>query len=626
MHKKNELESMSSDELAALAKSLGVKVISDQTELIYNIIDAESVQPIEAPEKKKRTTKKTEKTDKPAAKKEGKEKPASKKEEKTEAVSTEKKTTRKKATKKESDKTEDNTVVVQEPSTKKEESNPVATEEAPAKKKRKRIGESKAEAKAQLEQAQEEIKQTETTQEPTNELTDSFIKDNEQNTETQEITEEKIQKFFNTGEDFIILQDIPKLEEQVEMAAISSAPPTRPDLSTRIIDDLPELEKNTRQKEEEKYDFGENLRGEGVLEVMNEGFGFLRSSDYNYLSSPDDIYVSSQIIRQYGLKTGDVVEGPVRPPRENEKYFPLIKVTTINGCNPDEVRDRSPFENLTPLFPDEKFQLCNGVNDTMSARVVDLFAPIGKGQRALIVAQPKTGKTILMKDIANAIAANHPEAYLIMLLIDERPEEVTDMARTVKAEVIASTFDEPAERHVKIAGIVLEKAKRMVECGHDVVIFLDSITRLARAYNTVSPASGKVLSGGVDANALHKPKRFFGAARNIEHGGSLTIIATALTDTGSKMDEVIFEEFKGTGNMELQLDRMLSNKRIFPAVNIVASSTRRDDLLQDKMTLDRMWILRKFLSDMNSIEAMNEVKSRLEHTKTNEEFLVSMNS
>ena len=626
MHKKNELESMSSDELAALAKSLGVKVISDQTELIYNIIDAESVQPIEAPEKKKRTTKKAEKTDKPAAKKEGKEKPASKKEEKTEAISTEKKTTRKKATKKESDKTEENTVVAQDSSTKKEESNPVTAEEAPAKKKRKRIGESKAEAKAQLEQAQEEIKQTETAQEPTKELTNSIINNNEQNSEIQEITEEKIQKFFNTGEDFIILQDIPKLEEQVEMAAISSAPPTRPDLSTRIIDDLPELEKTTRQKEEEKYDFGENLRGEGVLEVMNEGFGFLRSSDYNYLSSPDDIYVSSQIIRQYGLKTGDVVEGPVRPPRENEKYFPLIKVTTINGCNPDEVRDRSPFENLTPLFPDEKFQLCNGVNDTMSARVVDLFAPIGKGQRALIVAQPKTGKTILMKDIANAIAANHPEAYLIMLLIDERPEEVTDMARTVKAEVIASTFDEPAERHVKIAGIVLEKAKRMVECGHDVVIFLDSITRLARAYNTVSPASGKVLSGGVDANALHKPKRFFGAARNIEHGGSLTIIATALTDTGSKMDEVIFEEFKGTGNMELQLDRMLSNKRIFPAVNIVASSTRRDDLLQDKMTLDRMWILRKFLSDMNSIEAMNEVKSRLEHTKTNEEFLVSMNS
>jgi transcription termination factor Rho len=359
---------------------------------------------------------------------------------------------------------------------------------------------------------------------------------------------------------------------------------------------------------------------------MPEGFGFLRSSDYNYLSSPDDIYVTQQMIKQFGLKTGDVVEGPVRPPMHGEKFFPLMRVERINGCNPDTVRDRSPFENLTPLFPDEKFQLCKGKGDSLSARVVDLFAPIGKGQRALIVAQPKTGKTLLMKDIANAIAANHPEAYLMMLLIDERPEEVTDMARTVKAEVIASTFDEPAERHVKIAGIVLEKAKRMVECGHDVVIFLDSITRLARAYNTVSPASGKVLSGGVDANALHKPKRFFGAARNIENGGSLTIIATALIDTGSKMDEVIFEEFKGTGNMELQLDRVLSNKRIFPAVNIIASSTRRDDLLQDKMTLDRMWILRKFLADMTSLEAMNEVKSRLENTESNEEFLLSMNS
>ena len=626
MHKKNELESMSSDELAALAKSLGVKVISDQTELIYNIIDAESVQPIEATEKKKRSTKKAEKAEKPATKNEEKKKATTKKDEKAESASTEKKTTKKKTTKKEGEKNAENVTTPQEPSTNNEESTTVPAEDKTTKKKRKRIGETKAEAKAQLEQAQEEIKQAEVVQESINDTAKELPKIVEQKTENEELTEEKIQKFFNTGEDFIILQDIPKLEEQVEMAAISNALPTRPDMSTRIIDDLPDLEKTVRQKEEEKYDFGDNLCGEGVLEVMNEGFGFLRSSDYNYLSSPDDIYVSSQIIRQYGLKTGDVIEGPVRPPRENEKYFPLIRVNTINGCNPEEVRDRSPFENLTPLFPDEKFQLCNGVNDTMSARVVDLFAPIGKGQRALIVAQPKTGKTILMKDIANAIAANHPEAYLIMLLIDERPEEVTDMARTVKAEVIASTFDEPAERHVKIAGIVLEKAKRMVECGHDVVIFLDSITRLARAYNTVSPASGKVLSGGVDANALHKPKRFFGAARNIENGGSLTIIATALTDTGSKMDEVIFEEFKGTGNMELQLDRMLSNKRIFPAVNIVASSTRRDDLLQDKMTLDRMWILRKFLSDMNSIEAMNEVKSRLEHTKTNEEFLVSMNS
>ena len=626
MHKKNELEKMSSDELAALAKSLGVKVISDQTELIYNIIDAESVQPIEAPEKKKRATKKAEKTEKPATKKEEKEKASTKKEKKSETATTEKKTTKKKATKKEAEKTEEKVAAPQEPTVQNEESTPTPTEEAPAKKKRKRIGEAKAEAIAQMANLQEEINQPEANQKPAMEATKEPTKNKEQNTETQEISEEKIQKFFSTGEDFIILQDIPKLEEQVEMVATSTTTPSRTDFGARVIDDLPELDKVNRQKEEEKYDFGENIRGEGVLEVMNEGFGFLRSSDYNYLSSPDDIYVSSQIIRQYGLKTGDVIEGPVRPPRENEKYFPLMKVATINGCNPDAVRDRSPFENLTPLFPDEKFQLCNGVNDTMSARVVDLFAPIGKGQRALIVAQPKTGKTILMKDIANAIAANHPEAYLIMLLIDERPEEVTDMARTVKAEVIASTFDEPAERHVKIAGIVLEKAKRMVECGHDVVIFLDSITRLARAYNTVSPASGKVLSGGVDANALHKPKRFFGAARNIEHGGSLTIIATALTDTGSKMDEVIFEEFKGTGNMELQLDRMLSNKRIFPAVNIVASSTRRDDLLQDKMTLDRMWILRKFLSDMNAIEAMNEVKSRLEHTKTNEEFLVSMNS
>ena len=377
---------------------------------------------------------------------------------------------------------------------------------------------------------------------------------------------------------------------------------------------------------EKPYEFDDILKGSGVLEIMPDGYGFLRSSDYNYLSSPDDIYVSQSQIKLFGLKTGDVVDGTIRPPKEGEKYFPLVKVSKINGLPPELVRDRVPFDHLTPLFPDEKFKLCKGYNDNLSVRIVDLFAPIGKGQRALIVAQPKTGKTILMKDIANAIAANHPEVYMIMLLIDERPEEVTDMARSVNAEVIASTFDEPAERHVKIAGIVLEKAKRMVECGHDVVIFLDSITRLARAYNTVSPASGKVLSGGVDANALHKPKRFFGAARNIEGGGSLTIIATALIDTGSKMDEVIFEEFKGTGNMELQLDRNLSNKRIFPAVNLTASSTRRDDLLLDKTTLDRMWILRKFLADMNPVEAMNSVKEHLEKTKDNEEFLMSMNS
>ena len=375
-----------------------------------------------------------------------------------------------------------------------------------------------------------------------------------------------------------------------------------------------------------QYDFADILHVEGVLETMPDNYGFLRSSDYNYLASPDDVYVSQNQIKLYGLKTGDVVEGIIRPAGAGEKYFPLVKVNRINGLAPELVRDRVSFDNLTPLFPEEKFTLCSGSYDSLSARVVDMFSPIGKGQRGLIVAQPKTGKTMLLKDIANAIAANHPEAYMIMLLIDERPEEVTDMARSVNAEVIASTFDEPAERHVKIAGIVLERAKRMVECGHDVVIFLDSITRLARAYNTVSPASGKVLSGGVDANALHKPKRFFGAARNIENGGSLTIIATALIDTGSKMDEVIFEEFKGTGNMELQLDRTLSNKRIFPAVNIIASSTRRDDLLHDKTTLDRMWILRKYLADMTSLEAMEFVKDRLEKTKDNEEFLLSMNS
>ena len=367
------------------------------------------------------------------------------------------------------------------------------------------------------------------------------------------------------------------------------------------------------------------LEGRGVLEIVPEGFGFLRSSDYNYLASPDDIYVSPIQIRQYGLKPGDVVEGMVKIPRENEKFFALIEILRINGLSPTDVRDRISFEHLIPLFPEEKFKLCTGHNDSTSCRLVDLFTPIGKGQRALIVAQPKTGKTMLMKDIANAIAKNHPETYLMMLLIDERPEEVTDMMRTVKAEVIASTFDEPAARHVKIAGIVLDKAKRMVECGHDVVIFLDSITRLARAYNTVAPTSGKILSGGVDANALQKPKRFFGAARNIEGGGSLTIIATALIDTGSKMDEVIFEEFKGTGNMELQLDRSLANKRIFPAVNIIASSTRRDDLLQDELTRKRMWILRNYISDMNPIEAMSDVKKRIENTKDNEEFMASMN-
>ncbi|MBS9768787.1 MAG: transcription termination factor Rho [Flavobacteriaceae bacterium] len=384
-------------------------------------------------------------------------------------------------------------------------------------------------------------------------------------------------------------------------------------------------QQNQRRKTP-KYEYNGSIVADGVLEVMPDGYGFLRSSDYNYLNSPDDIYISQSQVRLLGLKTGDLVEGEVRPPKEGEKYFPLVNIRTVNGNTPQELRDRVAFDHLTPLFPNEKFNLTgNKDNASLSTRIIDLFAPIGKGQRGLIVAQPKTGKTVLLKEIANAIAKNHPEAYMIILLIDERPEEVTDMARNVNAEVVSSTFDEPAERHVKVANIVLEKAKRMVESGHDVVILLDSITRLARAYNTVSPASGKVLSGGVDANALHKPKRFFGAARNIENGGSLTILATALTETGSKMDEVIFEEFKGTGNMELQLSRKLSNKRIFPAVDIPASSTRREDLLLDENVLNRIWILRNYLTDMNPVEAMEFLKERMERTINNEEFLISMN-
>ena len=381
---------------------------------------------------------------------------------------------------------------------------------------------------------------------------------------------------------------------------------------------------NNRQKQR-NFEFEGIISNTGVLEILQDGYGFLRSSDFNYLNSPDDIYVSQSQIKLFGLKTGDTVTGTVRPPKEGEKYFPLIKVNEINGRSPEYIRDRVPFEHLVPLFPDEKFTLIGNGQDSISTRVVDLFAPIGKGQRGLIVAQPKTGKTVLLKEIANAIAANHPEVYMIVLLIDERPEEVTDMARSVNAEVISSTFDEPADKHVRIANIVLEKAKRLTECGHDVVILLDSITRLARAYNTVQPPSGKVLSGGVDANALHKPKRFFGAARNIEDGGSLTILATALTETGSKMDEVIFEEFKGTGNMELQLDRKLSNKRIFPAVDIPTSSTRREDLLFRKEVLDKLWILRNYLGDMNSLEAMEFIKTRLMRAKNTEEFLASMN-
>ena len=492
---------------------------------------------------------------------------------------------------------------------------PVAEKPAPKKRGRKSKAEKAAEqaALAEKETPTEVVKEATVTEAP-----------------VQEMPEEM------PSNDFIPIEDLPSEKMELPSELIGKFEATKGEalpnkFPNRNQNQNPKNNNNNNQHEqrpqqEKQYDFDGILNGVGVLEIMPDGYGFLRSSDYNYLSSPDDIYVSQSQIKLFGLKTGDVVEGPIRPPKEGEKYFPLVKVTKINGLDPALVRDRVPFDHLTPLFPDEKFTLCKGEGDSHSARVVDLFSPIGKGQRALIVAQPKTGKTILMKDIANAIAANHPEAYMIMLLIDERPEEVTDMARSVKAEVIASTFDEPAERHVKIAGIVLEKAKRMVECGHDVVIFLDSITRLARAYNTVSPASGKVLSGGVDANALHRPKRFFGAARNIEGGGSLTIIATALIDTGSKMDEVIFEEFKGTGNMELQLDRNLSNKRIFPAVNLIASSTRRDDLLLDEQTQNRMWVLRKYLSDMNPIEAMTFLKGQLENTRNNEEFLMSMNS
>ena len=416
-----------------------------------------------------------------------------------------------------------------------------------------------------------------------------------------------------------------KTREDVDKVSKKPSPrgKTNDRRESRVRRDRPDNRKNPEYEKKVK-EFEGVIESEGVLEMMQDGYGFLRSSDYNYLASPDDIYVSPSQIKLFGLKTGDTVLGKIRPPKENEKYFALIEVSQINGKTPEQVRDRIPFKYLTPLFPEEKLNLSTN-QDNYSTRILDLFSPIGKGQRGMIVSQPKTGKTVLLKQIANAIAENHPEVYLMILLIDERPEEVTDMARSVKAEVVSSTFDEQAERHVKVANIILEKAKRMVECGHDVVILLDSITRLARAHNTVIPSSGKILSGGVDANALHKPKRFFGAARNVEKGGSLTIIATALIETGSKMDEVIFEEFKGTGNMELQLDRKLSNRRIYPAIDVTASGTRREDLLIDKDELSRLWILRKYLADMNSIEAMEFLLSKIKGTRNNEEFLVSMN-
>ncbi len=671
MHTKIELEALPMDELTSMAKALKVNVKKDteKLDLIYNIIEAElSAEPAPEPLPKKRGRKANqEKGTAVADKKKGAEEEAVEKKEKAkadtkgneksmepaeEAIAKPEKTTRTKAkstakaTSTDSDRPQPTNLTV---------STDTETQQ-PKRRGRKSKAEKEAEealkAQAQLpfdEGSGTMPQQEESMPQPTNEAeprkdevengeSDSTVENSNEdaiNNDESAITRAEAEAFFNADEpDFIITQPIP----EVALQDVVANHPEDDGLeepsyiqNLNIIHNIAE-DKNTPQQVDNKkaepkaFDFSGLVSTEGVLEVTPEGWGFLRSSDYNYLASPDDVYVSLQQIKQIGLKTGDVVEGFVRPPFEGEKYFPLDKIISVNGVSPSRIRDRQAFEHLTPLFPEEKFNLCRGYNDPTSVRIVDLFSPIGKGQRALIVAQPKTGKTILMKEIANAIAANHPEAYLMMLLIDERPEEVTDMARTVNAEVIASTFDEPAERHVKIAGIVLEKAKRMVECGHDVVIFLDSITRLARAYNTAAPASGKILTGGVDANALQKPKRFFGAARNIEGGGSLTIIATALIDTGSKMDEVIFEEFKGTGNMELQLDRTLANKRIFPAVNIVASSTRRDDLLHDKSTLDRMWILRKYLSDMTPIEAMTELKKRLEDTKTNEEFLISMNS
>ena len=640
MYTKEELESMEIPELMGIAEQLGVKVTpsSEMSDVIYAIIDkaAESAASGE-PVKRKRTR---------IAKKDTSKVYTVKGEE---GENLDSKSNRKKAKEAPSLFSElPLQPIAEEAAT--EEAAPVT--EAPKRRGRKSKAEKEAEEAAlATQQAAEEAGETEQPQETVveegfvPEVADFIPEAAEFEPMADADTADAIQKLRkkmatrrddpNTdetdedgvwlgdpgdGTDFIPIVDVP-IEDNGAIPTLDMF-----DRPTGHQSQEPEPIYNARETGTPRFDFEEIITANGVLECLSDGYGFLRSSDYNYLSSPDDVYVSPQQIKKYSLKTGDVVECTVRPPHENEKYFAMCNVKFINGRNPAEVRDRVAFEHLTPLFPEEKFALCgDSATTNPSVRIVDLFSPIGKGQRALIVAQPKTGKTVLMKDIANAIAANHPEAYIMMLLIDERPEEVTDMARTVNAEVIASTFDEPADRHVKIAGIVLEKAKRMVECGHDVVIFLDSITRLARAYNTVAPASGKVLTGGVDSNALQKPKRFFGAARNIEGGGSLNIIATELVDTGSKMDEVIFEEFKGTGNSEIQLNRSLSNKRIFPAIDLVLSSTRRDDLLQDETTLNRMWIMRKFIAEMNPMEAMNAIRDRLVRTHDNEEFLMSMN-
>ena len=671
MHTKIELEALPIDELTSMAKGLNISVKKDpeKLDLIYDIIEAELTQTPPEPQPKKRGRKsKAEKAAIEAAERLQKDLEKARLSKRDAEEESEKAAEKVKANRTNKGDNADETAKAAEAkateakaaaSTENTASEETELLETPKPKKRGRKSKAEKEAEEAAKKAQQllfdeadkdaetnNVKEAETKELPaaTTAASEAKAANSEAQAdtpaETQQASKEDVEAFFAADEpDFIITLPIPELPLRDPLTSQPRAIENEPTYLQQLNmipqknnQHHPEAEKNNAKQSastesaEETFDFSNLVKVEGVLEVTPEGWGFLRSSDYNYLASPDDVYISQQQIKQIGLKTGDVVEGTVRPPLEGDKYFSLATFESINGVSPARIRDRQAFEHLTPLFPDEKFTLCRGYNDATSVRIVDLFSPIGKGQRALIVAQPKTGKTILMKEIANAIAANHPEAYLMMLLIDERPEEVTDMARTVNAEVIASTFDEPADRHVKIAGIVLEKAKRMVECGHDVVIFLDSITRLARAYNTAAPASGKILTGGVDANALQKPKRFFGAARNIEGGGSLTIIATALIDTGSKMDEVIFEEFKGTGNMELQLDRTLANKRIFPAVNIVASSTRRDDLLQDRTTLDRMWVLRKFLSDMNPIEAMTELKNRLEGTKSNEEFLISMNS
>ena len=630
MYKKEELEAMEIPQLMGIANELGIKVSQDSAleDVIYAIIDKAAENSAETGDdapKKKRTRIAKKDTSKVYTVK-GKD-----------GENLDSKSNRSK-------KAEPASLFSDEPLPAPEtEEKPAAEPEAPKRRTRKTKAAAE-EASAKQEEVVAEEQQPEPQQEMQEDIEAVVPEAMESTPETaDEVTADAMEKLREKmanrkeqefvpedsdvwagdpgdGTDFITVVDIP-IEDQEA-------------LPTLDMFDRPVAQQNKQEMEmvysrdtnTPKFDFADIITANGVLEALTDGYGFLRSSDYNYLSSPDDVYVSPQQIKKYGLKTGDVVDCTVRPPHDNEKYFALSSVKSINGREPSEVRDRVAFEHLTPLFPEEKFNLC-GDKETSnpSVRIVDLFSPIGKGQRALIVAQPKTGKTVLMKDIANAIAANHPEAYIMMLLIDERPEEVTDMARTVNAEVIASTFDEPADRHVKIAGIVLEKAKRMVECGHDVVIFLDSVTRLARAYNTVAPTSGKVLTGGVDANALQKPKRFFGAARNIEGGGSLTIIATALVDTGSKMDEVIFEEFKGTGNSEIQLNRSLSNKRIFPAIDLVLSSTRRDDLLLDDTTLNRMWIIRKFIAEMTPVEAMNTIRDRLVNTRSNEEFLMSMN-